>query len=64
MTTPALLELIAGIAIFAAGVWLYRKRGREDPRRGSHAAVLLFAVAAIMIIHALGGLDYRPGPNG
>ncbi|QIK79040.1 hypothetical protein G7077_09190 [Sphingomonas piscis] len=64
MTTPALLELLAGIVIFVAGLWLYRKRGREDGRRGSQTAVLLFAVAAIMIIHATGLLDYRPGAAG
>ena len=57
MSTAETLELIAGIAIFGAGVWLYRKRGREDGRRGSQTAVLLFAVALIMIIHSLGLLE-------
>lgn len=57
MTLPETLELIAGIAIFGAGVWLYRKRGREDPRHGSQLAVLMFAVAAIMIIHSLDLLE-------
>jgi len=57
MSLPALIELLAGIAIFAGGVWLYRKRSQEDGRRGSQGAVLLFAVALIMIIHSLGGLE-------
>jgi len=64
VTTPALIELLAGIAIFAGGVWLYRKRSQEDGRRGSQGAVLLFAVAAIMIIHSLGGLEITGMGNG
>ena len=54
-----MLELAAAVAILVAGVWLYRRRDTGDSY-GSQGAVLLFAVAAIMAIHALGGLDYRP----
>jgi hypothetical protein len=55
-----MIELAAALAIFAAGIWLYRRRQPEG--YGSQGAVLLFVVAAIMAIHALGGLDYRPSP--
>jgi hypothetical protein len=57
MTLPETLELIAGIVLFVAGIWLYRKRGKEDPRHGSHTAILMFAVALIMIIHSLDLLE-------
>jgi hypothetical protein len=60
MTTPRIIELVAAVAILAAGVWLYRRNRAVDRGYGSQGAVLLFAVAAIMGIHALGGLDYHP----
>jgi hypothetical protein len=62
-TTNALLELLVAFAAAAAGIWLYRKRGADDPRRGSQGAVLLFALAAILAIHGLGLLEYRPMGN-
>jgi hypothetical protein len=66
MTTLRMIELAAAIIILAAGIWLYRRRGvggPNDDSYGSQGAVLLFAVAAIMGIHALGGLDYRPSES-
>ena len=57
LSVAELIELIAGIAIFVAAVWLYRKRGLEDPRHGSQTAILMFAVALIMIIHSLDLLE-------
>jgi len=59
MTSGRMIELAAAVAILIAGIWLYRRRDKSDGY-GSQGAVLLFAVAAIMAIHALGGLDYRP----
>ena len=58
-SSGALLELAAAVLIFAAGVYFYRRRDRSDSY-GSQGAVILFVVAAIMAIHALGGLDYHP----
>ncbi len=63
MTLPTILELVAAAALIAGGIWLYRKRGREDPNHGSQSAVLLMAVGAILAIHGLGLLDYRPSPS-
>ena len=60
MSTGAIIEIAAGLALLAAAVWLYRKGGREDGRRGSQGAILIGAVAAILLIHGFGGLDYRP----
>jgi hypothetical protein len=59
MTGTRMVELAAAVLILAAGVWLYRQpRGADG--YGSQGAVVLFAVAVIMGIHALGGLDYHP----
>ena len=58
MTTTQVIELLAAVAIFAAGVWLYRRRHPEG--YGSQSAVLLFVVAVLLAIHGLGLMEYRP----
>ena len=63
MSTGAVLEIIAGLALLVAAIWLYRKRGKDDPRHGSQSAILLGVVAAILLIHGFGGLDYRPSAS-
>lgn len=66
MTTQQVIEVAFGIAIGIAGVWLYRRRptaaGAEgdDGQYGSQGAVLLFVVAALLLIHGLGWLEYHP----
>ena len=60
MTTPQILELVLAAALIIGGAWLYRRRGREDPRQGSQGAVILMAIGAMLAIHGLGLLDYRP----
>ena len=52
-------ELVVAVLLLGAGVWFYRRRDKADSY-GSQGAVILFVVAEIMGIHALGGLDYRP----
>ena len=64
MSTGAIIEIVAGLALLAGAIWLYRKRGREDARLGSQTAGILLVVAAILLIHGLGGLDYRPNQAG
>jgi drug/metabolite transporter superfamily protein YnfA len=59
MTAPRMIELAAAVAIVAFGVWLYRRRDKDDTY-GSQGAVILFVIAAIMAIHALGLFEYRP----
>jgi hypothetical protein len=60
MTVSRMIELAAAVLILVVGVWLYRRRKGADQNYGSQGAVLLFAIALIMAIHALGGLDYHP----
>ena len=61
MTTYRMVELALAVALLVAGIWLYRRRHPEG--YGSQSAVLLLVVAAIMGIHALGGLDYHPSQS-
>ena len=60
MTTTQVIELLAAVAIFAAGVWLYRRRSADGAQYGSQSAVLLFVVAVLLAIHGLGLMEYRP----
>ena len=54
-----MIELAVAVALLAAGLFLYRRRDKSDTY-GSQGAVILFVVAAIMGIHAIGGLNYHP----
>lgn len=66
MTTQQVIEVAFGIAIAIAGVWLYRRRSAasaadgDDGQYGSQGAVLLFVIAALVLIHGLGWLEYHP----
>ena len=59
MTWARALELAVAVALFAAGAVLYRRRDKSDSY-GSQGAVVLFVVAAIVAIHALHLMEYRP----
>ena len=59
MTIPRMVELAAAVLILAGGVYFYRRKDAGNAF-GNQGAVILIAVAVIMAIHALGGLDYRP----
>lgn len=63
MTTARMIELAAAVAILAASVWLYRRNRAVDQGYGSQGAVLLLVVGAIMAIHALGFMEYRPSAS-
>jgi hypothetical protein len=60
MTTGRMIELAAAVVILGASVWLYRRNRAVDRGYGSQGAVLLLVVGAIMAIHALGFMEYRP----
>jgi hypothetical protein len=58
--SPArMIELAAAVLILGAGIFFYRRRDSAD-RQSGQGAVILFVVAVVMGIHALGGLDYHP----
>ena len=60
MTTTQVIEVLVAVALFALGVWQYRRRSAEDARYGSQGAVILFVIAAIVAMHGLGLFEYRP----
>ena len=59
LTPGRMAELAVAVVLLAAGVYFYRRRDKADSF-GSQGAVILFVIAVIMAIHALGGLDYHP----
>ena len=61
MTTTQIIEVVVALALLLTAAWLYRRRSAGQ-RYGSQGAVLLLAVAALMLIHGLGLLEYRPSP--
>lgn len=60
MTSGRMIELAAAVAILGAGIVFYRRKPADGSSYGNQGAVILLVVAAIMAIHALGGLDYHP----
>lgn len=56
MTLRSIIEVAVAVALIVGGIFAYR-------RGGSQGAVLLFAVAAIVAIHGLGLMHYRPLPG-
>ena len=58
-----MLELLLAAALIVGGALLYRRRGAEgESRTGSQSAVILLFIGAILAIHGLGLLEYRPHP--
>ena len=63
MSVGTILELAVAAALIVGAIWLYRRRGRDDPQHGSQTAVLLLVVGALMLIHGLGLLPYHPSQS-
>ena len=64
MTALQIVELVLAAALIVGAIWLYRRRDAEGARYGSQGAVILLIVGAIVAIHGLGLLDYRPSESG
>ena len=63
MSRFQILEVAIAVVLLVAGIWLYRRPSPEPDHYGSQGAVLLFVVAALLAIHGLGLLNYRPSPS-
>ena len=55
MTLRSIIEVAVGVALILGGLIGYR-------RGGNQGAVLMFIIAAILLIHGLGFMQYRPSP--
>ena len=64
MPVTQMIEVLLAAALIVGGVLLYRRRGAEgESRTGSQTAVILMFIGAILAIHGLGLLEYRPWPQ-
>jgi hypothetical protein len=62
MTTQQIVEVAIAAALIVSAILIYRRRAKADPDHGSQSAVLMLVAGAILLIHGLGLLDYRPSP--
>jgi len=64
MTGARMIELAVAALLLGAGIFFYRRKPAPEDvgasSYGNQGAVILLVIAAIMGIHALGGLDYHP----
>lgn len=55
------VSLGASMVFIVAAMILYRRRGAEgEAKTGSQTAVILLIIGAILAIHGLGLMEYRP----
>lgn len=62
MTLGRAIELAVAVLLVVGGVLLYRRRDKSDSY-GSQGAVIMLVVGAIVAIHALRLMEYRPGSH-
>jgi len=55
MTLRSIIEVAVAVLLIVGGLIGYR-------RGGNQGAVLMFIIAAILLIHGLGLMHYRPSP--
>jgi len=55
MTLRSIIEVAVAVLLIVGGLIGYR-------RGGNQGAVLMFIIAAILLIHGLGFMHYRPSP--
>ena len=60
MTPREMIEVAVAALLIGGGAWLYVRRAKADPQHGSQSAVILMFIGAILAIHGLGLLEYRP----
>ena len=63
LTPGRMVELAVAVVLLAAGLYFYRRPKGADSKGdsyGSQGAVILFVIAAILMIHGLGWLEYHP----
>ena len=57
MNGSVLIQLLAGLALLAGGIWLYRKRihDADGPRRyGSQSGTFIIVIGLLLTLYALG----------
>jgi hypothetical protein len=64
MTTTQIIEVAVAAALIFGAVVIYRRRGAEgEAKTGSQTAVILLVIGAIVAVHGLGLMEYRPSAS-
>ena len=53
MTTASIIEVVVGVLVLVGAILIYR-------RGGTQGGVILMVIAALLLIHGFGLLEYRP----
>ena len=56
MTTASIIEVIVGALVLIGAILVYR-------RGGTQGGVILMVIAALLLIHGFGLLEYRPSAS-
>ena len=62
MNAGQFLELVLAALVIGSGIYLMRRRLSDGSRKGSQGGVILLLIGAMIAIHGLGLLKYRPSP--
>ena len=60
MTTVQIIEVAVAALLIGAGIWQQVRTRRTSPNRGSQGAVILIVIGALIAVHGLGLMEYRP----
>lgn len=63
MDPRQIIELALAAALIIGGIWMQRRRAHDGSRTGSQGGVILLGVGALVAIHGLGLMGYRPMPS-
>lgn len=60
MTPLQFIEVAVAALLIGGGIWQQVRTRRTSPNRGSQGAVILIAIGALIAVHGLGLMEYRP----
>ncbi len=63
MTPLQLVELVIAATLLLGGLALLRRPAKNGAKPDSQSAAILIVVGAIIAVHGLGLMDYRPSPS-
>ncbi len=63
MTALQIVELVIAAALLVGGIALMRRPAKDGARPDSQGAVILVIIGAIVAVHGLGLMNYRPSQS-
>lgn len=63
MTPLQIVELVVAGALLVGGIALMRRPAKDGTKPDSQSAVILIVIGAIIAVHGLGLMNYRPSQS-